>query len=313
MPQEKAHTQHQLQRKQRQQERELSRFSRRVRRQIRHAQRNEITENHVYQNLTKLIAEEKHRQIINQIAQDELKHAEFWQQYTQESVKPDRLKVLWYTLLGRLFGFTFAAKLMEKDEAEAQLNYQEIAQEIPAAAAIEADEKKHASQLLKILDEENLKYIGSMVLGVNDALVELTGALAGYTLALQNTRLIAVIGLITGLAASMSMGTSEYLATKADHNEKEPFKAAIYTGGMYILTVILLIIPFYLLSNLYIALAITLTIAVLIILGFTFYISVAQEESFRQRFIEMALISLGVSAISFGIGYVVRAVFQIDI
>ena len=59
-----------------------------------------------------------------------------------------------------------------------------------------------------------------MVLGLNDALVEFTGALAGYTFALQNTLLVAMTGLITGVAASLSMATSEYLSTKSEENAK---------------------------------------------------------------------------------------------
>jgi VIT1/CCC1 family predicted Fe2+/Mn2+ transporter len=46
--------------------------------------------------------------------------------------------------------------------------------------------------------------------------VELTGALSGLTLAFRNTRLIAMAGLITGIAASLSMAGSEYLATKSE-------------------------------------------------------------------------------------------------
>ena len=67
-----------------------------------------------------------------------------------------------------------------------------------------------------MIREKQLDYVGSIVLGLNDALVELTGALAGLTLALQNTRLIAIAGLITAIAASFSMAASEYLSNKSD-------------------------------------------------------------------------------------------------
>ncbi|MDI6704563.1 MAG: VIT1/CCC1 transporter family protein [bacterium] len=82
-----------------------------------------------------------------------------------------------------------------------------------------------------------------MVLGLNDALVELTGALAGFTFALQNTRVVAMAGLITGVAASLSMTTSEYLSTKSEGGAKSPFKASVYTGSAYVLTVMFLIFP----------------------------------------------------------------------
>ena len=46
------------------------------------------------------------------------------------------------------------------------------------------DERRHEEELYGMLDEERLHYVGAMVLGLNDALVELTGAIAGVTFAL---------------------------------------------------------------------------------------------------------------------------------
>jgi vacuolar iron transporter family protein len=155
-----------------------------------------------------------------------------------------------------------------------------------------------------------------MVLGLNDALVELTGALAGFTFAFQNTSLIALAGLITGVAASLSMGASEYLSTKSEeHDEgtKDPFRASLYTTLAYILTVAFLVSPFFLLPNVYLALATTLVNAVIVILVFTFYISVAKDLPFRERFIETAAISIGVAALTFVIGFLIRTFIGVDI
>ena len=157
-----------------------------------------------------------------------------------------------------------------------------------------------------MIDEERLKYVGSVVLGLNDALVELTGALAGLTFALQNPRLVATAGFITGIAASLSMAASEYLSTKSEGEGKDPVKSCIYTGIAYVLTVLVLILPFLLLNNLYLSLSITLSSAILIIFIFTFYISVAKGLPFKKRFFEMALISIGVASLSFIIGLFVR-------
>jgi len=136
--------------------------------------------------------------------------------------------------------------------------------------------------------------------------VELTGALAGLTLALQNVKLIALSGLITGIAASMSMAASEYLSTRSEETNKDPVRAAIYTGIAYISTVFLLILPYLLFENYYLDLGIALVTAVIIIAVFNYYISVARDESFRERFLEMAGLSLGVAIFSFILGYLIR-------
>jgi VIT1/CCC1 family predicted Fe2+/Mn2+ transporter len=149
---------------------------------------------------------------------------------------------------------------------------------IPEAEAILAEENQHEAALLELLDEERLRYTGSIVLGLNDALVELTGALAGLTLALQDTRLIALTGSITGIAAALSMGSSEYLSTKAEKTVKNPLRASIYTGVAYLVTVLLLIGPYLFLENYYLCLGCVLAEAVLIIALFNYYISVARTN-----------------------------------
>ncbi len=276
-------------------------------------QQTEITEYHIYKRLSKRIKSEENAKILDQIAEDELRHYKGWKEYTKEEVQPRWFFVWFYYIVGIVFGFTFGVKLMELGEQAAQKNYADVAKVIPEATKYQAEEDKHEHQLIEMLDEERLQYAGSVVLGLNDALVELTGALAGLTLALQNTKLIALSGLITGIAASLSMAASEYLSTRSEKTSKHPVRAAVYTGIAYITTVTLLILPYLLLDNYYIDLAISLTTAVIIIAVFNYYISVAKGESFRERFIEMAGLSLSVAAFSFVIGYFIRLWLGIEI
>jgi len=213
-----------------------------------------------------------------------------------------------------VFGFTFALKLMERGEGNASEIYKGFAKEIPEAQKIAQDEDRHEQELLAMLDEERLQYVGSMVLGLSDALVELSGTLAGLTFAMQNTRLIALSGLITGISATLSMASSEYLSSRSEGNSNA-MKSGLYTGVVYLATVAFLVLPYLLLPNTHFmwALAIMLGTVVLIILGFTYYISVAKDVPFFKRFTEMASISLGVAAISFVIGIIVKHTLGIDI
>lgn len=276
-------------------------------------QQNEITEHHIYGKLAGTLREPENRRILERIAADELRHYREWRTYTQRDVQPNRLRVWRYYWIGRIFGFTFAVKLMERGEENAHQNYGRLQDVIPQAAVIADEEEQHEQALLQMLDEERLRYTGSMVLGLSDALVELTGALAGLTLALQNTKLIAMTGSITGIAAALSMAASEYLSTKAEKAGKSPARASLYTGVAYLLTVLLLILPYLLLTNYYICLACSLTLAVLIIAGFNYYISVAKDEPFRRRFVEMAGLSLGVAAFSFLVGLLMRTFLGVEI
>lgn len=276
-------------------------------------QKNEITEHHIYAALAKRVRHPENRRILDNIAQDELRHYQVWRTYTQQDVPPDRWAIWKYCWISRIFGFTFGVKLMERGEEDARISYEQLRALIPEAEAIIHEENRHEASLLQMLDEERLRYTGSMVLGLNDALVELTGALAGLTLALQNTQLIALTGSITGIAAALSMGASEYLSTKTEETIKNPVRASLYTGGTYLVTVLLLILPYLILRNYYLCLGCTLVGAILIIALFNYYISVAKDEPFRSRFLEMAGLSLGIAALSFLIGFLMRNFLGIDI
>lgn len=276
-------------------------------------QRNEITEYQIYRRLAEMTKDPANRTVLLQIAEDELRHYEQFKALTNQNVKPCRFLIWKYVTLARLLGLTFSIKLMEAGESNAQEVYGRYTEDFELAQQIAKEEDEHEQQLINMLDEEHLQYTGSIVLGLNDALVELTGALAGLTLALQNTGLIALTGAITGIAAAFSMAASEYLSTKSEETEKHPVKASVYTGAAYIFTVVVLIIPYLIFQNYFVCLSITLALGIGIIAAFNYYISVAKDLNFRKRFAEMAGLSLGVAAISFLVGFILRKFTGIEI
>jgi len=288
-------------------------MSREVHKKLVDFQRNEITEYHIYRKIARTVSSRENRDILEKIAADELRHYEEWREYTGEDVGPSRFHVWAYCLLSRVLGFTFGVKLMERGEEAAQRGYEAIKSVVPDAERILREEDEHELELLRFLDEERLRYTGSIVLGLNDALVELTGALAGFTFALQNTKLIALTGSITGIAAALSMGSSEYLSTKTEKHVRSPGKAAVYTGGAYIMAVVVLILPYLVFDNVYSCLAFALAASVIIIALFNYYISVAKDEPFKSRFFEMAGLSLGVAAVTFAIGLVLRKFLGVEV
>lgn len=276
-------------------------------------QKNEITEHYIYKHLSGKVSGVKNRRILSQIADDELRHYNVWKTYTRKDIAPSRLKVWFYTFVSMLFGFTFGIKLMEKAEKTAHDVYNRIPGSFKEINGIIRDEEEHEQALMTLLDEDRLKYTGSVVLGLNDALVELMGVLAGLTFALQNTALVALTASITGFAAALSMAASEYLSTKSEPGGKSPFKAAVYTGFAYILTVLVLVTPYLLFADLYLCLAVAFAAAVCIIGFFNFYIAVAKDVPFRSRFLEMVGLCFTVAALSFAAGYGIRYAFGIEV
>ena len=275
-------------------------------------QRGEITEYYVYQNIAKKEKIKDNYDILMRISEDELKHYHIWEDISGVNVKPNRFLIFVYRILTFIFGYTFALRVMERGEVDAQEAYKELKGYDDVIRQIIQDEEDHEKELLDLLDEERLNYVGSMVLGLNDALVELSGTLAGLTFAFQNTNLISLSGLITGIAASLSMAASEYLSSKAD-GEDNAFKSSLYTGSAYIVTVIILVLPYLLLDNHYLALGIMIGAVIMIIFVFNLYISVAKNLNFKKRFLQMAAISLGVALISFFIGMGIESILNVSI
>lgn len=280
---------------------------------IKSFQKNELTEYYIYSRLSRKIKNQKNAETLKKIGDDEMRHYMFWKQHSGIDVKPNRWKIFKFYWIARILGITFGIKLMEKGEEKAQVAYEEACEYIPGAKQIVIDEDEHEKALIDLLEEKKLDYVGSIVLGLNDALVELTGTLAGLTFALQNTRLIAVAGLITGIAASFSMAASEYLSTKSEDDSSNALASSIYTGLAYIFTVVILILPYLLFNNYFVCLGLTMSFAVLVILFFNYYISVAKDLNFKKRFWEMFIISMGVAAFTFGIGYLIRMFLGVDI
>ena len=278
-------------------------------------QKAEITEHHIYRHLSETCKEQENRELLAKIANDELRHYHIWKNITNKEMKPNRWKVFYFVWFAKIFGLSFALKLMEGGEARAQEVYEKVANVYPEVVQIQNEEEEHEHELIGILKDKRLSYVGAIVLGLNDALVELTGTLVGLSFAFSDNLVIGVTGLIMGIAAALSMASSGYLASQEGEENEDinPVTAAVYTGMAYLVTVVLLVFPYFLLENVKQAMGLMLVITLLIIAAYNYYISVAKSVAFKKRFLSMAFISLGVAAISFGIGFLAKTWLGVSI
>lgn len=283
-------------------------------RRIRRAQVDEENGAALYAFMAKREKNPENKKLLEQMAEDEKSHAVVWQKITGENIGPRFGFLLVMKLMTVLLGFTFVVKLMQKAENFSATSYEELQDELPQAAALLVDERRHEKELYGMLDEERLHYVGAMVLGLNDALVELTGAIAGVTFALANTRLVAMTGIITGVSATLSMAASNFLSQQAE-GAKDAVKSSLYTGIAYLVTVALLVLPYLLMpADQYVAaFVMMIAMVLLIILVFNYYISVVKGMPFLRRFGEMAVISLSVAVISFVIGVLAKRLLGLDV
>jgi hypothetical protein len=173
------------------------------------AQKDEMTAHRFYSRLASRTKDSHNRPVLERISKDERAHYNILKRYSGKEIRPRRGRLLWYSLMSRILGITFAIKMMEASEVRAQYNYEDMASSIPEVRNIIRDEEEHETELIEMIDERRLKYTGAVIRGLNDGIVEITGEVAGLTFVFQDTTLIATIALITGFVGSLSLASSE--------------------------------------------------------------------------------------------------------
>jgi VIT1/CCC1 family predicted Fe2+/Mn2+ transporter len=272
-------------------------------------QKNEITEHILYSALAKRM-KGKNREILRKISGDELRHYNFFKKITGQDIAPNYMKIYFYRAVSRILGITFTMKMMSNGEDQAEQDYGEVEDKVPGIKKIIGEEVKHEASLMSQIEEGVITHMGSMVLAINNSIQEITGIAVGLTFALASSLLVGKTALISGMAATLAMVASEYLSQKADaRDSKEPFKAALYTGIVYVFVVAAIVSPYFIFKSHYAALAVALAAVVVIVSVFTFFMSVVKGLRYKKALLEVAGITAAVVALSLGLGMLIKLVF----
>lgn len=276
--------------------------------------RNEYRDYIVYKTLAEKERVPEFKKILEELTAQEWADYQFWLKFSkQKSFSVSPLIVWKFILMRKVLGLTFIAKFLEAAERKTIDAYNEFLKIVePELAAqikkIVEHEEEHEDKFIGQIKEEKVQFIGSIVLGLNDGLIELTGALVGFSFALANPKIVAMSGLITGIAASFSMAASSFMQARYEPG-KNPKKAAFYTGLTYILVVLILAAPFLIFSSIFTALIFLAISIFLIITSASYYTSILFNRKFLRQISEMAVLSIGVAVLTFIIGLIFRSVF----
>ncbi len=278
--------------------------------------RDEITDYTIYTRLSNIGKDKKLAGIFSRLAATEHKHYLFWSRYCKGvEVHPDTPKIYFMLFLRHVLGAAFVVKYLESTEATAVRNYNSIRSLIPKKDeklldAIIKDEEEHEKAIADQIQGSYIKYISFIVLGLADALVEVTAIFTGSLGVYHSTTLTGLAGIIAGAAASISMASAAYLQAKQGF-KGSPFIAAAYTGSSYFLSTLVLAMPYFLTSTMYNAMAISIALCVLIIASVSWYNSILTGSNFKKDFTELAGIMFVTAIILFIIGLLIRNAFGI--
>ncbi|MCX8199332.1 MAG: rubrerythrin family protein [Sulfolobales archaeon] len=257
----------------------------------------------------------KVKRALDKAALDEYRHYVFWRNIAGEcSSTPSTIKGFLLSLLLPLFGVTVIIKFIESMEKSGLELYREISLVKPElkeeVEKIIKEEEEHEASFISGLDEGRVKYLGSIMLGISDALVELTGIYSGALGVFANTLSAGLTGLLAGISAAISMAIASYAQAKHEVG-KAPKIAALYTGIAYLLVVLLLALPYFLANAITSAFAAMIVVALLVIAYMSFYSSVLFKKNYLREFIETSGLMLGVSTLLFMLGNALGQLFGV--
>ena len=252
--------------------------------------------------------------VLAELSATEHGHYEFWKKYVPgEEPTLGKLKLYWILFLRRFFGLTFATRYLDRHESSVVKEYQGLAELIPegdrtAFEAMVADEREHEKAFALKVESSAVRYIAFVVLGLADALVEISGIHAGWLGLFDKTEIAGLAGVIAGGAASLAMASAAFAQAKQGFQGSARL-SAVYTGVSYFITAVILATPYFLTSNMLLALGSSLTLAVVILAITTWYSVVIQQKVFLKDFVEILAILFATTIVVFALGAFVSAEF----
>ena len=284
----------------------------------------EYADHQLYKELAAREKDSGNKEALIKLAEHEYDHYLFWRKFV-----PDYQPVLnpfflaGFRFMRRFCGLTFTVKFLERHEHATIQEYRGVlaglsGEDKARLEKIIADESEHEKFFVGQIQESVIKYIGFVALGLADAIVEITGVHAGFLGVTNSTLFAGVSGLIVGISASISMGSAAYLQAKQDPSPKGAFghrsawKSAVITGVSYILSVILLAIPYFLTHNMSYAVMFSILVGITLIAFLTFYSAVVFDRRFLREFLETVGLMLATAAITFVLGVFLGKAFGLQ-
>lgn len=173
------------------------------------------------------------RSTLSSLMSIEKRHFDFWQEAfrvrAQRLDLPRKIK-LWVLLLGcRLFGEGAIHLTLEAIEVHGIQKYLALwdqYQDLPLGQAIRRvleDEFQHEERVVSELVERQVRpeRIRNVLLGLNDGLVEMLGAVSGFFAAFQSVPLVLVAAASVAVAGALSMGAGAFAASSSEGEVSE--------------------------------------------------------------------------------------------
>lgn len=193
----------------------------------------EIFDYILYQQLAKDEKDQKVREILQELANGEKSHSEFWKSVAEsrgielENLNfSDKLKLFLLKIFKKIFGLPLTIKLAEMGEISDAEKYYQLSKE----AEFNDTEKQ---KLLDIMNQElvheqvltqtqiHVERIRDAIYAISDGLIEVLAGVSGLDSVLNTPFLVALGGLIIGVSGMISMSIGAYLSSSSEEDIKK--------------------------------------------------------------------------------------------
>jgi len=278
----------------------------------------EYVDHVVYSKLANQEKKGDRKEILIKLAMQEKRHMEFWAKLIDNDIRIRfllKLRIYFTIFLRYLFGLTFAIKFLERNEKKVIAEYKKVldgmvGENKEKLQEIIQDEIEHENYWISQIKEGSVTYIGFIVLGLADAIIEITGVHAGFLGVTTSTIIAGIAGLVVGVSASIAMAAAAYLQAQQG-NIGKPRISAIYTGLSYILAAVALATPYFLTHNMWLAFTLSLIVALLLLAYFNYYSAVLSERVFLKEYLFNSGLILLTAFVSFLFGQFLGQFFGI--
>ena len=305
--------------------------------------RDELKDKMIYSELSKLIRDSEAKRKLMELSEIEEGHSRFFLDLIKRLGRrvpdpPSRTAARLEAIFMWLFGLNIMMKLFEEREAATVVNYMKLFREgwlsegdREQLKKIVQDEMEHESFFAQKSSLSIVENLRDVLFGMNDGLVELLAAVSGLAGAYQRSLLVAITGLVIGIAGALSMSVGAYVSTKSENelNQNRRLRmelssmvfgvrqeqvergtsareSAVFVGIFYIIGALVPTAPYFLpFSVLIDQIASTaLAVAALAIAGYL--TSILSGVSSWRKVAEMVLLALAAALTTYLLGSVIR-------
>ncbi|MEM3854939.1 MAG: VIT1/CCC1 transporter family protein [Conexivisphaerales archaeon] len=305
--------------------------------------KDELRDQMLYIELARSVRDNDAKKRLTELSKVEESHSKFFLNLLKGSgtsipKAPSKVKVKIEALLMRLLGFNLMMKLFEEREASTVVNYLKLFNERGLSEgdkdtlkSIVKDEMEHESFFAEKSSMSIVENLRDVLFGMNDGLVELLAAVSGLAGAYERSILVAITGLVIGIAGALSMSVGAYVSTKSENelNQNRNLRlklskivfgsqqgigervtsakeSATFVGIFYIVGALVPTLPYFLPFSVMVDQLTSTLFAILALAVAGYLTSIISGVSGKKKVTEMVLLALGATLATYLLGNAIR-------